>query len=192
MKEKTCSICGETHPATLEFFGKNGFSRHGKPRLRPFCRNCCRQRTNLTYLPEPERLMWEVNRMRPVKCSGRSPSLVEYGKCIHVQCRYHMLELDRRKINNSVDPDIVAENLIDSKYTCLWEIFEKEKTPLVCKEIGDIIGVSKQRVEQIESSGKRRFKSYALAIFFDQDVSVPEQESAWDRIASQLLTSSPA
>jgi hypothetical protein len=93
------------------------------------------------------------------KCVGKSDSLENYGKCIHVGCRYHLIDFNRKVLNDSQSPDDIADFLVNMPYTCMWEFLEKkeggddgqgyEDAVYSFTEIADVVGVTKMAIELI-------------------------------------------
>jgi hypothetical protein len=169
MDTKTCNRCGTTYPNTIEFFDKAGYKRNGEPRYSLSCKYCKKEyREKIRgYHLDPEEAamkaaMLDVEKIRPEKCSGNSYTLQEFGVCIHIGCRYHLIDIIRNKsLNKAMSVDQIVDRLMEMKYTCLWDLMEKEKTPLSQVEIAAILNVTNERIRQIEEEALQHIRENA-------------------------------
>jgi len=154
-------------------FTKSGFDRSGTPRRRWKCVECeslerqDRLARQIDGMDVEAEWLEEADRIRPKTCSGDCPSMREFGKCIHITCRYHLISVvTHDRLNGAVRIDDTVDFLVDMPFTCLWELMEKEKRPLTLEEISCILGTERQRIHQIEQEGLRVMKRNAKHLEF--------------------------
>ena len=80
---KTCSMCGESFPATREFFGAQ---KRGKGGLKPACTNCCNEYNRAYYANHREEVNARISEYRAAHGEETAAYLRAY-RAAHIQER---------------------------------------------------------------------------------------------------------
>ena len=94
----------------------------------------------------------EATKIRPknyLACHGQSISIKRYGTCIHLDCRYHAADCHQKIFSRRTSIATAADTILALPETCLWKYLGNGNPGMSYEEIAPILGVTKQRIEQI-------------------------------------------